>query len=55
MKNFLIRWLLDSAFDLIMAELKQLASRSDNKLDNKLLAVIRDHKPIIINGIKNKL
>ena len=55
MKKFLINLVLESVFDALLRSLQKLSRRSDNKLDDDLLRIIRSHRGQIIQGIKDEI
>lgn len=55
MKKFFINLVLESVFDALLMQLKVLAGRSDNELDDDAVRIIQKHKGIIIQGIRSKL
>ena len=55
MKKMIISWLIDHAFDLIVDELKILASRTDTSIDDEMVRVIKSNRGEIIRGLKPRL
>ncbi len=55
MKKFLLNMVLEYAFDEIIKSLQKFAQRSSSKLDNKMVAVIRDSREEIISDVKARL
>ncbi len=55
MKAFIIKWVLESIFDLIVLQLKKQAGRSDSDVDDQLVDVITRNRRQIILGIRQNL
>ena len=55
MKKFMLNMVLDYAFDEIIKALQKIAQKSSSNIDNKMVKVIRDSKPEIINQVKAAL
>jgi len=51
----IIGWLIDSAFDLILIELKILAGKTSTTIDDEMVRLIKSNRGEIIRGIKSKL
>ena len=54
-KRFLINMAIDMAFDEIIKALQKIAQKSSSNVDNKMVKVIKDSKPDIINQVKASL
>ncbi len=55
MKAFLIKWLLEAAFDEILKALEKFAHRSSSKVDDKIVRLFKKERNEIIKEIKKSI
>ncbi len=55
MKKFLIGLLIEAVFDALLKSLNKLAHRSNSKLDDKIVNLIKRERPQIIKELLSSL
>ena len=55
MKSLIIKWVLPSVIDFLIAALKNLAMKSDNQIDDALVNTIAGNRDRVIEEIKQSL
>ena len=55
MKKFLIGIVLDTVMDMMISALRKLSRRTDNTLDDQMVAVIAGNRDALIKEIKRSL
>lgn len=55
MKKFLIGFVLETLIDLAISALRKLSRRSDNTIDDKIVAVVAGNRDALIKEIKRAL
>ena len=53
MKAYLIRWLLPVVLDMIMSALLEMVQKTDNTIDDELVATLDANREKLMDAIKN--